>query len=100
VIALFKKFFRPRRPITRIVLRTPLRDDELLVSLNISPDHPVWKAINEIIHREISAGLSKLTSPELASKPGELAHASGGVEALSQVVIELNLWRERALKES
>lgn len=94
---ILRKMFRFK---TRIVLRTPLRDEEILGALNIPPDHPVWRAVNEILHREISAGMSKVTSPDLASKPGDLAHASGGVEALSSLLIELNLWRERALKDS
>lgn len=97
MIVFLKNLFRKK---TRIVLRTPLRDDEILGSLNVSPDHPVWRSVNELLHREISAGMSKLTSPELASKPGDLAHASGSVEALSQFMIELNSWRERASKQS
>lgn len=94
-----KKIFKQKKPLVYRQLRMPLSDDEILMALRIPESHPVYAAMLEIFDRELSAQLAVISDPALADKPGALAHASGGIEKLSDLVIELQTWRQSATEK-
>lgn len=73
-----------------------LDDSELKAALrDVRPDDPVWLAANQILQEFLDNARSQASDPQMADRPGALAHTNGGVEWLSFLQAKLHSYREK-----
>ena len=87
---LFKKKEEPPRSHVVIRHRPPMADDELRMAFGmVNENHPVWRAVHQLLQDEIDNAVSQVSSPEAAVNPGAMAHTAGGVEWLRHFQLSL-----------
>ena len=87
-------------PSVRIVLSPPMDDADVRKALAAMPDeHPAWRGILHLVDREIENAIAQVSMPELAERPGAMAHVAGGIEWLRSFRYRLEAVREEGRKE-
>jgi len=85
-------------PIIRLSAPIDERDMERALA-SLADEHPAWKAVLSILDREIENAIAQVSMPDLADKPGPMAHVAGGIEWLRSARYRLEAVRDEGRKE-
>lgn len=67
-----------------------LSNEQIAMALGNQRDSPQLKAVAQVLAYEYSACVATATDPDTANRPGELAHATGGMRAIENVLAQLH----------
>lgn len=93
LISLIKSWFKPRYI---FINREKMTKEEITSALAVSDQHPLWRAIQQLLQDHIDDAIDLTVMPETAVKANLLVHTAGGLEALKTFQEDL---LERKLKE-
>tara|TARA_Y100000310_G_scaffold306098_1_gene346918 strand:+ start:168 stop:446 length:279 start_codon:yes stop_codon:yes gene_type:complete len=84
--------FRPRAKL--IKYSDPLGDAEVRDAFSsITGGSPFWQALDQVIDQTLLDMIDRVSDPAIAETPGKLAHAGGGVDAISTLKAKIQRFR-------
>lgn len=68
----------------------PMDDARLCMALSqLTDTHPAWIALNQVLQEQLDNAISQVSSPQMATEPGAMAHTAGGIEWLRALQLAL-----------
>ena len=75
-----------------------MSEAELKMAFGASEEAPLWRAIHQVLGETIENAADQVGRPDLAERPGALAHTAGGLEWLRRFRYDLLEWKKQAEK--